>query len=125
MITRTMRSVVVTVGADGLTPQAFRWDAARVRVLGVQSIEAVGAERRYGVRTRRGCFELSLFVDTGRWFVRRSPTRLGQLVLRWQSAPRYGLPAWRRRIRGGSASARGVVVRESVGGSHADGLALV
>ena len=125
MIARAMRAVLVTVGTDGLTPQGFRWGVARLRVIGVQSIETFGAERRYRVRTRRGCFELSLFVDTGRWFVRRSPTRLGQMVWRWQSAPRYGLPVWRRRIRGRSAPDRRAVVGEPAGGSHADGLALV
>jgi hypothetical protein len=121
MIRKTIHAVQVTVRPDGFTPQTFRWDGTQVRVMGLERVETVGAERRYRVRTRLGCFELSLYTNLGRWFIRRSPTRLGRALWRWQSSPRYTLPAWRRRIRILPKAA----AQESAGGSHADGLALV
>jgi len=115
---KTMQAVQLVVRPDGFTPRTFAWEGERVRVISVESVETFGAERRYRVHTRRGRFELSLYTDVERWFIRRSPTRLGQALSRWQDTPRYALPAWRRRMRRER-------VRTSSGGSHADGFVVV
>jgi hypothetical protein len=125
MIKRTPQAIEVTVRSDGFTPQAFRWDESQIRVMGVESVETVGAERRYRVRTRLGRFEITLYTDAGRWFVRRSPTRIGRALWRWQSAPRYALPARRRRTRGRALSSVKAIGPDATGGGHADGFALV
>ena len=97
MLSNKMKSVQLVVRPDGFTPQAFRWEGALVRVLTVECFRTYGTERRYRVRTPIGRYELSFFADAKLWFVRRSPSRLGRALCRWETMPRYTLPMWRRR----------------------------
>lgn len=98
MFNREMKSVELAVRPDGFTPRAFRWEGGLVRVLTVESIRTSGTERRYRVLTAEGRFELSCYTNAGSlWYVRRSPTRLGRALCRWEAAPRYALPVRQRR----------------------------
>ncbi len=89
----------VILGSSRFYPHAFRWQGRTVRVLAVESIKTLGLERRYRVRTGQGYFELSLFTDSGAWWLHRSPNVLSRLWARWQNVPRYPLPFWRLRTR--------------------------
>ncbi len=77
-------------------PRAFWWRGRQYRVLSLESVRVVGRERRYRLATAAGCFELAQ-TSSGLWQVRRTPGWLSRVRVRWQNAPRYPLPAWRRR----------------------------
>ncbi|PKO21843.1 MAG: hypothetical protein CVU38_12700 [Chloroflexi bacterium HGW-Chloroflexi-1] len=116
----------VTLAPDSLRPRSFRWQGRSFRVLGVESVNTFGAERRFRVRTSEGRFELGLCTEEGSWRVRRRPTWLGRIWARWQNAPRYPLPAWRRRSRRVAAQVKQVAPAPLVtGGVHADRFAVV
>jgi hypothetical protein len=118
MVERQSR-VRVTMTSGGYYPLSFRWRERHVRVLGVASINTFGTERRFRVLTPVGTFELGWFIDRGLWYVRRAPGFLGRFLARWQNAPRYPLPAWRRRSR------RQPMPLTGQGGLHADRVAVV
>ncbi|OIO89998.1 MAG: hypothetical protein AUK03_13670 [Anaerolineae bacterium CG2_30_64_16] len=125
-MTSQTESLHVILAPDGVRPQSFRWEGRALRVLGVESVNTFGAERRYRVRTGEGRFELGLFTDVGIWRVRRSPTWLGRFWARWQNPPRYPLPAWRRRSRRVAAQVPQVAAPLLItGGVHADRFAVV
>ena len=113
-MTRQRSRVQVSLAADGFSLRSFRWQDRVVRVLSVESVCTLGTERRYQVRTVEGNFELGWYTEAGVWIVRRSPSWLDRARVEWRNAPRYPLPAWRRRVR-----------RGGTGGDHADWLALV
>lgn len=120
-----VKVVRAVTSRDGFFPHVFRWRERVVRVLSVGRIQTCGLERRYWARTAEGDFVLALFIDTGEWYVRRCPSWLGRMRARWHNAPRYPLPAWRRRARAMPQRLqwnRGAAIR---GGDHANGLALV
>ena len=118
MVEQTNR-VKVTMAAGGYYPLSFRWRGRHVRVLGVASINTFGTERRFKVLTPDGAFELGWFREQGLWYLRRGPGLLSRFLARWQNAPRYPLPAWRRRARRGQTPLAGR------GGWHADRVAVV
>jgi len=128
------RVLQVALAPDGFYPQAFRWEGRLVRVLAIESVNTFGTERRFRVRSATGRFELGFYTDAGVWRLRRKPGWLGRLWARWQNAPRYPLPVWRRRSRRTvvAAAARAKVaqirwpsVAGWAGGRHAERLAVV
>jgi hypothetical protein len=86
----------VICGAHDRYPRAFRWRGQRYRVLALEGVRVVAHERRYRLATGEGSFELAE-APAGVWQVRRAPGPLSRFWARWQNAPRYPLPAWRRR----------------------------
>lgn len=116
----------VTLAVDGFYPQAFRWSGRSLRVLFVEGLRTSGPERRFRVRTVEGVYELIRRTDTGVWQMRRSPSWFGRTLAQMASAPRYSLPATRRRA-GCIQLASGQIkkTRSSEGGGHANGVALV
>jgi hypothetical protein len=100
----------VRVAPGSTTPQSFWWHGAWRRVLSIERIAAVGVERRCRAQTRDGAFELALDTTSGRWQMRRSPNWLARALAHLQNAPRYPLPAWRRRT--GRRAARLAVARQ-------------
>ena len=115
----------VKVSADGIRPLVFRWCGEVVRVLSVEGMGTCGAERHYRVRTVKGRFVLAFCADSGIWRMRRQPTWLERVRARWQDAPRYPLPAWRRRTRQAEVVRSKSPVPVVAGGSHADWLVVV
>jgi hypothetical protein len=122
---RQIRDTEVVLAPNGFSPQSFRWQGCTVRVLSVQSVRTLGGERRYLVGTPQGDFELGWYADVGVWVVRRSPGWLDRIRGLWRDAPRYPLPAWRRRVRWSGLRNASVSVPATTGGSHADWFAVV
>jgi hypothetical protein len=91
------KELQVILASNGFYPQAFEWRGRTVRVQVVRNVATYGTQRRYLVQTAEGCFELALDRNTGAWQMRHSPNWLDRLWARWQNAPRYPLPARRRR----------------------------
>ena len=88
----------VKTAPGGFYPQAFWWQGRLYRVLELESLRTVGLERRCRVHTAEGPYELAFDVSGKRWWMRRSPGVVERLLARWQNAPRYPLPVWRRRL---------------------------
>jgi|WetSurMetagenome_2_1015567.scaffolds.fasta_scaffold1366490_1 hypothetical protein len=122
---RQICSTEVTLAPNGFSPLSFRWQGCMVRVRSVQSVRTLGTERRYLVGTPLGDFVLGWFSDAGIWVVRRSPSWLDRVRGQWRDAPRYPLPAWRRRAHGSGLRNAGVSVPAATGGGHADRFAVV
>jgi hypothetical protein len=122
---RQIRGTQVVLAPNGFNPRSFRWQGCTVRVLSVEGVRTLGTERRYRVRTPQGDFELGWYTDAGVWVVRRSPGWLDRVRGQWRSAPRYPLPAWRRRSRGSELRSSHVSVTAATGGGHADWFAVV
>jgi hypothetical protein len=89
--------VVVKVAPGSSHPGLFCWHHRIVRVLAVETIRTLGTEQRYRVRTVEGYFELAFFSDVRTWRLRRTPSLLGRVWMRWLYPPRYPLPKARRR----------------------------
>lgn len=89
----------VYMAAGGLVPQAFRWHGSTLRVLNVEMLGLRGNERRYRLHTARGVYVLGVDTHSGAWMMRRQPGPLARLWADIQRAPRYSLPAARRRVR--------------------------
>jgi hypothetical protein len=124
-MSRHTSRVQVSLAPNGFSPRSFRWQGRVVRVLSVESVRTLGAERRYLVRTVCGSFELGLYADASIWLVRRSPSWLDRVWAEWRNAPRYPLPVWRRRARGSEMTNSCISAPTMTGGDHADWLALV
>jgi hypothetical protein len=122
---RQIRSTEVVLTPNGFGPQSFRWQGCMVRVQSLRSIRTVGGERRYLVSTPRGDFELGWYSDADVWIVRRSPSWLDRVRGQWRDAPRYPLPAWRRRARGSGHQNVRVSVPVAAGGGYADRITVV
>jgi hypothetical protein len=122
---RQVRGTEVRLAPNGFSPQSFRWLGCIVRVLSVESVRTVGTERRYLVSTVQGKFELGWYTEAGVWVVRRSPGWLERVRGQWRDAPRYPLPAWRRRSRGSGLRGSLVSVPVVAGGDHADWFVVV
>ncbi len=118
------------VASNHFYPHAFRWQGRTVRVLAVEGLKTLGAERRFRLATAEGHFDLGLFTDSGAWCLRREPGWLGRAWMRWwpfHRQPRFPLPFWRRRTRRRAVVAAPAhrATRVPAGGFYADRLALV
>jgi hypothetical protein len=122
---RQILGTEVALAPNGLSPRSFRWQGRTVRVWSVQSVRTLGTERRYVVGTSQGDFELGWYADVGVWVVHRSPSWLDRIRGWWLDAPRYPLPAWRRRARMSRLRNFHISTRATAGGSHADWFVVV
>ncbi len=122
----TRRIEVVHEGSRML-PRSFRWGGRVIRVRSIDSIQAVGPERRYRVRTGEGHFELGLLGDSMTWNLRKRPTWLGKMWDAFQHPPRYPLPfGTRRRQRPGQGvNAKRPSSSEEAGGVQVERFAVV
>ncbi len=118
-------SFKVWVGSSPLRPRAFRRQGRVQRIVEVESVVTLGAERRYRVRTLNGCFELSLFADAGEWRLRRCPGPVSRLAARWRYGPQFPVFPWRRRARCFAARGAAPASLTRAGGGYAGRLAVV
>jgi hypothetical protein len=95
---RTTEELRVKLAADGYCPQIFWWQGRRYRVLALESVHTLGSERRYGLGTAEGHFELAVDTGSAQWRMRRAPGWLGRVWAQWHYGARYPLPSWRRRV---------------------------
>jgi hypothetical protein len=122
--------VRVTLAGDDFYPQAFRWAGRSVRVLFVEGMRTVGAERLFRVRTTEGTYELAQHTVTQVWTLRRQPSWLTR-ALNQGDVARYQPAPGRSRISRAAARAQAQAhpqarqVEHKDGGEHASGFALV
>jgi hypothetical protein len=87
----------VAIAGSGFYPRSLRWQGRGVRVVAVDEVYTCGLERRFRVRTPEGPYELGYDTATGSWRLIQAPTWFQRVWARMQDAPRYPLPAERRR----------------------------
>ena len=129
---RTVEHVRVTLAGDNFYPQAFRWAGRSLRVLYVEGMRTMGAERLFRVRTIEGTYELAQHTVTQVWTLRRQPSWWTR-ALNAGEAARYQPAPGRGRISRAAARAQArahpqaQAQRDQVtdGGGHASGFALV
>jgi hypothetical protein len=130
----TTEHVRVTLASDNFYPQAFRWAGRSIRVLFVEGMRTVGAERLFRVRTTEGAYELALHTVTQVWTLRRQPSWLAR-ALNQGDVARYQPAPGRSRISRAAARSQAHAqmrahpparpVEQKDGGEHASGFALV
>jgi hypothetical protein len=128
----TAEHVRVTLAGDDFYPQAFRWAGRSIRILFVEGMRTVGAERLFRVRTVEGAYELAQHTVTQVWTLRRRPSWWTRALNQGEAA-RYQPAAGRNRVSRAAARAQAQAhpqaqARENQvadGGGHASGFALV
>lgn len=128
---KTIEHVRVTLASDNFYPQAFRWAGRSIRVLYVEGMRTVGAERRFRVRTVDGLYELAQHTTTQVWTMRRQPSWWTRALNQGEAA-RYQPAAGRGRVSRAAARAQARAHPQAQqaahtleGGEHASGFALV
>ena len=128
---KTLEQVRVTLASDNFYPQAFRWSGRTVRVLFVEGMRTLGAERVFRVRTVEGVYELGEHTVTQTWTLRRRPGWWTRALGLATDAARYEPAPGRGRVSRAQARARAEARRAAArerseeGGGHASRFAVV
>ncbi len=128
---KTIEHVRVTLAGDDFYPQAFRLAGRSIRVLFVEGMRTVGAERLFRVRTVEGTYELAQHTVTQGWRLLRQPSWWTRALNQGEAA-RYEPASGRSRVSRAAARVRAQAHpqaqgRENIvdGGGHASGFAVV
>jgi hypothetical protein len=128
---KTMDHARVTLANDNFYPQAFRWGGRSIRILFVEGLRTVGAERLFRVRTIEGSYELAHNTVTQMWSLRRQPSWWSR-ALNQADVARYAPAPGRGRLSRAAARAQAQSHSQArpsehmiEGGEHASGFALV